>query len=121
MKSGGDGRRGRKFGWEGQGDRKVGSDGGEGDDKDPEGCGVEGVRKPIGLVDRLEAMEEPGTIDKVVNRDRLQYTCTNLCSLDRNCNIYRWIPVYHRYGHRTVIWFVAKNNFCLNDLLYSHR
>ena len=31
-----------------------------------------------------------GTIDKLVNIDRLQYTCTCLHSLGRNYKIYRW-------------------------------
>ena len=34
-----------------------------------------------------ENIHSPGTIDKVVNRDRSQHTCIHLRSLERNCII----------------------------------
>ena len=39
------------------------------------------------LLGRTKMVE---TIDKLVDIDKLQYTCTHLPCLEKNCKIYRW-------------------------------
>ena len=48
--------------------------------------GAEGSRAP--LYSRQVHVHLNRTIDKLVNLDRLQYTCSRLRSLGRNCKIY---------------------------------